>query len=135
MYPSPKIGGKEMLAPEKQPLSTIATHFSELKDPRRACLNDHPLINIITIALCAIIAGAETWTDVASFGQNKQVWLSRFLDLEQGIPSMIPLDGLFARLGYQSNFRPVFVLGTSRFHHDTQGQVIAIDGKKLRHSL
>lgn len=122
-----------MLAPEKQPLSTIATHFSELKDPRRVCLNDHPLINIITIALCAIIAGAETWTDVASFGENKQVWLSRFLDLEQGIPSHDTFGRVFARLDPEQ-FRASFLSWVQAVFATTQGQVIAIDGKKLRHS-
>ena len=74
-----------MATQNPQQLSTIASHFGGLEDPRRAFLNDHPLINIITIALCAIIAGAETWTDVESFGRNKQTWLSRFLDLRHGI--------------------------------------------------
>ncbi len=116
MYPSPKIGGKEMLAPEKQPLSTIATHFSELKDPRRACLNDHPLINIITIALCAIIAGAETWTDVASFGQNKQVWLRSLSGLWslRPAPMTLPLDGCFCSSGLRQ-FRASFCPGYKPF--------------------
>jgi hypothetical protein len=48
--------------------SSIGKHFSEIEDPRASHLNDHPLINILTIALCAIIAGAESWTDIENFG-------------------------------------------------------------------
>ena len=45
-------------------INSIEQRFSQVKDPRTAYLNDHPLINILTIALCAIIAGAENWTDI-----------------------------------------------------------------------
>ena len=61
--------------------ATIQSHFGNIEDPRCSYLNDHPLINILTIALCAIVAGAEGWTDVANFGRQKQAWLSQFLDL------------------------------------------------------
>ena len=71
----------------------IGEHFADLEDPRRTFLNDHPLINIITIALCAVIAGAESWTDIESFGKSKQEWLSRYLELENGIPSHETLAG------------------------------------------
>jgi hypothetical protein len=56
--------------------TSIQAHFSDLEDPRLTYLNDHPLINILTIALCATIAGAEGWTDIANFGRQKQTWLS-----------------------------------------------------------
>ena len=67
--------------------ATLDNHFGGIEDPRRTYLNDHPLINILTIALCAIVAGAEGWTDVANFGRQKEGWLGQFLDLENGIPS------------------------------------------------
>lgn len=65
-----------MTTEPKQPLAKIDTHFAGLADPRRTFLNDRPLINIITIALCGVIAGAETWTDIESFGHSKQECLS-----------------------------------------------------------
>ena len=67
--------------------TNIEAHFGNIEDPRRTYLNDHPLINIITIALCAVIAGAEGWSDIEMFGQQKKAWLGRFLDLKNGIPS------------------------------------------------
>ena len=51
--------------------TTIQAHFGDVEDPRRTYLNEHPLINILTIALCAIVAGAEGWTDVENFGRQK----------------------------------------------------------------
>ena len=76
----------------------IETHFGNIDDPRRSYLNDHPLIDIITIALCAVIAGAEGWTDIEMFGQQKKENLSRFLDLENGIPSYDTFSRVFARI-------------------------------------
>jgi len=122
-----------MSSQKTQRIPTIAAHFADLEDPRRTYLNDHPLINIITIALCAIIAGAETWTDVESFGKNKQAWLSRFLDLKNGIPSHDTFGRVFARLNPEQ-FQKCFLSWVQAVFEITKGQVIAIDGKKLRHS-
>jgi predicted transposase YbfD/YdcC len=113
--------------------STIEKHFSELEDPRTSHLNDHPLINILTIALCAIIAGAENWTDIESFGQQKVVWLGQFLDLSNGIPSHDTFGRVFARLEPEQ-FRKCFLAWVQAVFEVTQGQVIALDGKQLRRS-
>ncbi|MCP4164920.1 MAG: transposase family protein [Chloroflexi bacterium] len=50
---------------------------------------DHPLINILTIAICAVICGADGWTDIEVYGKAKQDWFGSFLDLRNGL--MIPL--------------------------------------------
>ena len=122
-----------MLSQKIQQIPTIAAHFNDLDDPRRTFLNDHPLINIITIALCAVIAGAETWTDIESFGKSKQSWLSQFLDLRNGIPSHDTLGRVFARLDPEQ-FQICFSSWVQAVFEVTSGQVIAIDGKQLRHS-
>lgn len=111
----------------------IETHFGNIDDPRRSYLNDHPLINIITIALCAVIAGAEGWTDVEMFGQQKKEWLSRFLNLENGIPSHDTFGRVFARIDPEQ-FRQSFLSWVQAVFEVTDGQVIAIDGKQLRRS-
>lgn len=112
---------------------TIQAHFSGVEDPRRGYLNDHPLINIITIALCAIIAGAEGWVDVENFGKQKQKWLGQFLDLKNGIPSHDTFGRVFARLDPEA-FRESFLSWVKAIFEVTNGQVIAIDGKQLRRS-
>jgi len=70
----------------EEPISLIVS-FQELPDPRVEGRCDHKLIDIIVIAVCAVIAGAESWVDVADFGEAKQDWLITFLELPSGIPS------------------------------------------------
>ena len=106
--------------------SSIQEHFSELEDPRQQHLNDHPLINILTIALCGVIAGAEGWTDIESFGLQKQAWLGQFLDLTNGIPSHDTFGRVFARLDPEQ-FRKSFLNWVQADFEVTNGQVIAID--------
>jgi predicted transposase YbfD/YdcC len=113
--------------------ANIQTHFGNIEDPRRTFLNDHPLINIITIALCAVIAGAEGWTDIEMFGRQKQEWLSRFLDLKNGIPSHDTFGRVFARIDPEQ-FRQSFLSWVQEVFAVTDGQVIAVDGKQLRRS-
>ena len=113
--------------------ASIQAHFGNIDDPRRSYLNDHPLINIITIALCAVIAGAEGWTDIEMFGQQKQAWLSRFLDLKNGIPSHDTFGRVFARIDPEQ-FRQSFLAWVQAVFEVTDGQVIAVDGKQLRRS-
>lgn len=117
----------------KQITATIQTHFKDVEDPRRTYLNDHPLINILTIALCGIIAGADSWTDVANFGNQKSDWLSKFLDLKNGIPSHDTFGRVFERLDPEQ-FRQGFLSWVQAVFEITNGQVIAIDGKQLRRS-
>jgi predicted transposase YbfD/YdcC len=113
--------------------ATIQAHFGGLADPRRSYLNDHPLMNILTIALCAIIAGAEGWTDIENFGKQKHSWLSQFLDLKNGIPSHDTFGRVFARLDPVC-FGESFLSWVKAVFEVTNGQVIAIDGKQLRRS-
>lgn len=66
---------------------SLVGHFSDLEDPRCLGKIEHHLIDIMVIAVCAIIAGAESWQDMELYGQDKSDWLSRFLGLPNGIPS------------------------------------------------
>jgi predicted transposase YbfD/YdcC len=114
--------------------ASIKTHFGHIQDPRVDYLVIHPFINIMTIALCAIIAGADSWADVARFGQSKQNWLETFLDLESGIPSHDTFSTLFARLN-PDQLKSGFISWVQTIHHRISGEVVAVDGKKLRHSF
>ncbi len=70
-----------------KPKVTIADYFDELPDPRVERTKQHKLIDIITIAICAVICGAEGWTDIETYGGVKYEWLKQFLELPNGIPS------------------------------------------------
>ncbi|MEI7457662.1 MAG: transposase family protein [Nitrosomonadales bacterium] len=63
----------------KKPLEAIEEHFSKVTDPRKDRTKDHKLIDIIAIAICAIICGAEGWTDMENYGNSKVLWLKSFL--------------------------------------------------------
>ena len=64
----------------------LVEQFSALEDPRIVGKVDHRLIDILVIAVCAVIACAESWDDIALYGRSKEGWLRRFLDLPNGIP-------------------------------------------------
>ena len=66
---------------------TLQEHFATLEDPRVDRTKHHQRLAIITIALCAVMCGADSWVDVEEFGKAKRAWLERFLDLPNGIPS------------------------------------------------
>ena len=116
-----------------KPKITIADHFGEMKDPRVERSRQHKLIDIITIAICAVICGAETWVDIETYGRAKLDWLKQFLELPNGIPSHDTFARLFARLNPQQ-FQQCFLNWIRAITKITAGEVIAIDGKSLRHS-
>lgn len=117
----------------QNPTASILEHFSEVEDPRVEYLVDHQLIDIITIALCGIIAGADNWTEVAQFGREKRVWLAEFLSLSHGIPSHDTFGRVFAKLDPEQ-FQNSFLKWVQAVFEITGGQVIPIDGKKVRRS-
>jgi predicted transposase YbfD/YdcC len=116
-----------------KPRITIADHFSAIDDPRIERSKQHKLIDIITIAICAVICGAEGWTDIETYGVTKYEWFSQFLELPNGIPSHDTFARLFARLNPQQ-FQQCFLDWIKAINKITSGEVIAIDGKSLRHS-
>lgn len=73
-------------------------HFASLSDPRIERSRQHLLIDIITIAILAVISGADGWVAIETYGQSKQEWLSTFLSLPNGIPSHDTLARVFARI-------------------------------------
>jgi predicted transposase YbfD/YdcC len=112
---------------------TIAEHFSEMEDPRLERSIQHKLIDIITIAICAVICGADTWVDIETYGLAKEEWFKQFLELANGIPSHDTFARVFARLDPEQ-FQQSFLSWIKSISNVTQGEVIAIDGKTLRHS-
>jgi len=119
---------------DKTQSATIIEHFAELEDPRRYNRR-HYLEDILVIAVCAAIAGADGWTDVALFGKSKETWLREDLGLRlpHGIPSADTFRRVFAALdGVQ--FRACFAQWVQAIEGETEGQVVAIDGKVLRRS-
>lgn len=117
----------------EQPAPSILTHFALLEDPRIERTKEHLLLDIIAIAICAVICGADSWVDIEAYGEAKHEWLKGFLALPNGIPSHDTFARVFARLDPQQ-LQQCFLNWISDISALTQGEVIAIDGKTLRHS-
>jgi hypothetical protein len=117
---------------EEEPISLIVS-FQDLPDPRVTGRCEHKLIDISVIAVFAVIAGAETWADIESFGQARAEWLRSFLELPAGIPSHDTFGCFFAALDAEA-FQNAFMHWVEGVFRVSKGQVIAIDGETLRGS-
>jgi predicted transposase YbfD/YdcC len=113
--------------------ASITRHFADLEDPRVERTKVHPLVNVLTIGLCAVICGARHFTEMEEFGESRKEWLSQFLDLTNGIPSHDTFNGVFARLK-PAEFERCLVSWITALHEVTEGQILPIDGKTLRGS-
>src|SRR5512135_1557567 len=110
---------------------SLAYHFAELTDPRIDRSRLHDLLDIVAIAICAVVAGAESWDDIEEFGEAKHDWLKTFLALPNGIPSHDTFRRLFERLDPEE-FQRGFLCWIEAVHEATERPVVAIDGKTLR---
>ena len=111
----------------------IKNHFASLTDPRRRKVT-YPIINIVAIALCAVIAGADDFVTIAAWGRQKRAWLARFLDMTSGIPSHDRFNAVFKAIK-PNEFERCLLSWITSLHEVTAGQVVAIDGKTLRQSF
>jgi predicted transposase YbfD/YdcC len=111
----------------------IEDHFAELTDPRRRKVT-YPLIDVVVIAVCAVICGADDFVAIAEFGRKKRQWFAQFLDLRNGIPSHDRFNAILAAIK-PAEFEKCLLSWITALHEITDGQVIAIDGKTLRRSF
>lgn len=111
----------------------LMTHFADVNDPRRAQGKRHVLSDILTLTICAVLSGANTWVEIQEYGESKHDWLKTFLSLPHGIPSHDTLSDIFARLNpaeLEAGFQR-WVTSIAAAITDAQ---IHIDGKVLRGS-
>jgi predicted transposase YbfD/YdcC len=113
--------------------TTLVEHFSSITDPRIDRTKRHKLIDILVIAICATICGADGWEEFELFGRAKQQWFESFLELPHGIPSDDTFRRVFCRIA-PSQFQQCFLEWVRSVSELTEGQVIAIDGKQSRRS-
>ena len=111
----------------------IDHHFQSLTDPRRKKVT-YPLINIVTIALCATIAGADEFVAMAHWARLHKEWLAQFLDLSAGIPSHDRFNMIFRQLN-PAEFERCLLSWLAALHDVSAGRLLAIDGKTARHSF
>lgn len=118
---------------EQSLTASISKHFSGIEDPRIERTKRHNLLDILVIAICAVICGADNWVEIALFGEAKKSWLQTFLELPNGIPSHDTFNRVFNRLDTEQ-FSQCFIRWIQAASPLIEGQVIAIDGKVLRRS-
>jgi predicted transposase YbfD/YdcC len=117
-----------------RPDLNIRTHFADLKDPRLERTRLHNLMDILVIALCAVISGADGWLDIAAYGVAKYDWLRTFLELPNGIPSHDTFRRVFCLLE-PAAFLECFQRWVDALSEELSIKRIAIDGKSLRRSF
>ena len=115
------------------PVSSPMNHFTDLEDPRIDRNKRHLLFDLIAIALCGVICGADTWVAIEQFGKAKEPWLRRFLLLPNGIPSHDTFGRVFARIRPEA-FQQCFSDWMQAVADIVDAEIIPIDGKTLRSS-
>jgi predicted transposase YbfD/YdcC len=113
--------------------NSIMDHFSSLTDPRIVLKTDHKLIDIVVITVCATIAGADDWVEIADFGRLKENWFRNFLELPSGIPSHDTFNRVFARINPEE-FGKCLISWLREVFPSSNTDIIAIDGKTVRRS-
>lgn len=112
---------------------SLKSHFEDMLDPRVVERTDHLLIDIIIIAICAVLCGAEGWEEIEEFGRSKEGWLRQFLELSNGIPSHDTFRRVFSLLDAVA-FQERFIQWVEGVFGTANREVVAVDGKSLRGS-
>ncbi len=113
--------------------ASVEECFGDLPDPRVQGRCDYKLVDIIIIAICGTLCGADSWVGIETVGKAKEAWFRQFLELENGIPSHDTFGDVFAKIDSEA-FQKRFVRWVEGVFQVTKGQVVAIDGKTLRGS-
>jgi predicted transposase YbfD/YdcC len=108
-------------------------HFRDLPDPRVERTRKHPLINIVFIAVCGVLSGANSFASIEEFGCDRRNWFARYLDLSHGIPSDDTFGRVLARLD-PGAFEKCLLSWVQAVQEVTGNRLIAIDGKTVRGS-
>ena len=112
----------------------VQDHFASLQDPRVERTKRHALMDIVLIAILAVIGGADGWDDIEDFADARHEWLATFLGLRNGIPSADTFRRVFEALDAQ-HFQRGFASWMSELAAGTEGKLVAIDGKTARRSF
>lgn len=118
---------------EEKAIGKITEHFGKVGDPRKGNATRHKLLDMIVIAICAVLCGADGWSEIALYGRSKLSWFKKFLELPHGIPSHDTFGRVFGLINPEE-FRSSFLEWVQTIQKLTQGEVIAIDGKQLHGS-
>src|ERR687883_1899116 len=111
----------------------LASCFTGLEDPRETRRCDHQLVDILAIAVCAVVACAESWEDIELYGRSKRARLETFLALPNGIPSHDTFRRVFMLIDPDA-FEACFTRWAQSLAGGVEREVVAVDGKTVRRS-
>jgi len=114
--------------------ASFLVHFADLQDPRIERCKRHALLDILFLAVSAVLAGAEGWEDIEEFGHTKLDWLRQFVPFANGIPRHDTVARVLSRLNPEA-LQSCFIEWMQAVAQVTAGAVVAIDGKTLRRSF
>ena len=112
---------------------TLLDHFASLEDPRKESKIDHKLMDIIIIAICAVISNADSWNGIETWARAKEQWLKTFLELPHGIPTHDTYNRVLSAINPKAFFA-CFSSWIKEASLAVNAKVISIDGKQLRRS-
>src|SRR5215203_4061430 len=115
-------------------IENLAQYFGAIEDPRCSGKVGHRLLDILMIAVCAVVACAESWCDIALYGRNKLAWLRTFLELPNGVPSHDTFRRVFMLIDPDA-FEAGFTAWVGSLMAGFEREVVAIDGKTIRRSF
>jgi predicted transposase YbfD/YdcC len=113
--------------------ASFEQHFQDLQDPRVERTRKHPLINVVFMAVCGILSGANSFAGIHEVAIDRRGWFARYLDLTNGIPSEDTFGRVLARLD-PAAFEKCLLSWIQAVQEMTENRVVAIDGKTLRGS-
>ncbi len=114
--------------------TSLVAHLARVPDPRVNRNKEHDLVDILVIAVCALLCTAETFNDMEDFGRAKRDWFQTFLKLRGGIPSHDTFNRVFAALKPE-HFLECFLAWTQSVRASVAQEVVALDGKALRRAM
>ena len=114
-------------------IDAFSKHFEQLADPRQAAKITYPLFDVLFLTVCAVIVGASGWEDIEDFGEAHLHWLKEKGMFPNGLPVHDTIARIVSRLD-PAQFRQCFIHWAQSVSARTSGELIAIDGKTLRHS-
>ncbi|MGB4912524.1 MAG: ISAs1 family transposase, partial [Candidatus Dechloromonas phosphoritropha] len=114
-------------------IAGLLERFADLPDPRVEGRTDHDLLDIVVLALCAVMSGAEGWDDMEDWGREREAWLRKYLRLRNGIPGHDTIRRVFEAISPLA-LEACFEAWMGEICPAVKGRVIAIDGKALRGS-
>lgn len=112
--------------------ASLVDQLGNVTDPRRG-EPVYPLVNVLFMMICGVIAGADDFVAIARFANTKKTWFAKFLDMSAGVPSHDRFNAILNAIKPEE-FEPILLAWLTQLHQVTKGQVIAIDGKTLRRS-